>query len=218
MGRPPPPPVSDLDDDEIVPDSELEFEDLEDEVQGESSDDSSDDFVLEESSQSDVSQEQEPDPPLSVSMATPNASVRPSSSKASSSSKTPRGRGPAARTQSEVEPSDSDDSIVVSKKAPRRKQAAPARGKGRRGAAPARRPPGRRRGRGRRAESDESNRESDISDGLLEPSDDDSKPPPKDLEPKQIHDLIKAAERRMRKKLGRKLTLARPSTTYHRLP
>jgi hypothetical protein len=60
-------------------------------------------------------------------------------------------------------------------------------------------------------------RETDISDGLLEPSDDDAKPPPKGLGPHQTYGLIKVAERRMRKKLGRKLTLVRPPlATLHR--
>jgi len=211
VARPLPPPRSDLDDGEIVPDSELEFKDLEDVIQNESPDDSDDEFVPGESSQSDAPQDREPDLPLRVSMATTNPSVRPSSSRAGPSSKTSRGPKLAAKTQSEVESSDSydsDDSISVSKKAPRRKQAVPVRSRGRKSAAPPRRPSGRRRGR--RAQSDESGQETGISDGLLEPSDDDAKPPPRGLEPNQTHALIKAAERRMRKKLGRKLTLVRP--------
>jgi len=211
VARPLPPPRCDLDDDEIVPDSELEFKDLEDVVQNESPDDSDDDFVPGGSSQSDVPQDQEPDLPLRMSMATTNTPVRPSFSRAGPSSKTSRGSKLAAKTQSEVESSDSydsDDSIALSKKAPLRKQAAPVRSRGRKGAAPPRRPS--RRGRGRRAQSDESGRETDVSDGLLEPSDDDAKPPPKGLEPHQTHSLIKTAERRMRKKLGRKLTMVRP--------
>lgn len=211
MARPLPPPRCDLDDDEIVPDSELEFEDLEDVAQNESLDGSDDDFVPGESSQSDVPQDQESDLPLRVSMATTNTPVRSSSSRAGPSSKTSRGPRLVVKTESEVESSDSDDSddsIAVSKKAPLRKQVAPVRNRGRKGAAPPRRPS--RRGRGRRAQSDESDQGTDVSDGLLEPSDDDAKPPPKGLEPHQIHALIKAAERRMRKKLGRKLTMVRP--------
>lgn len=213
MAKPLPPPSSDLDDDEIVPDSELEFEDLEDAIRNESSDGSGDDFVPGESSQSDVPQDQESDLPLRVSMATTNTSVRPSSSKAGPSSKTSRGPRSAAKSRSEMKSSDSydsDDSIALSKRAPRRKQAAPAKSRGRKGTAPPRRPPGPRRRRGRHAESDGSDQETNISDGLLEPSDDDAKPPPKGLEPHQTHALIKAAERRMRKKLGRKLTMVRP--------
>ena len=219
MARPLSPPGSDPEDDEIVPDSELEFEDLEDAVQNESSDDSGDDFVPGGSSQSDVPQDQEFDLPPRVSTATPNTPVRPSS-KAGPSSKTSKGRRSAARTQSSEEssdPSDSDDSIFDSRKAPRKKQAAPARSKGRKGAAPTRRLPGPRRKRGRRAESDESDNETDDSDGLLEPSDDDAKPPPKGLEPRQIHALIKAAQRRMRKKLGRKLTIVQSSIACPKL-
>jgi len=216
-----PPPSSDLDDDKIVPDSELEFEDLEDAIQNESSGDSGDDFVPGESSESDALQDRGSDVPLRVSMATPSTSTRPSSSKAGSSSKTWGGRGSAAKTQYEVEssdPSDSDDSTVASKKAPRRKQAAPAKSKRRRGVVPLRRPPGPRRGRWRRAESEASGQESDISDGLLEPSDDDTKPPPNGLHPNQTRTVIKVAERRMRKKLGRKLTMVWHSTAYPRLP
>lgn len=211
MARPLPPPRCDLDDDEIVPDSELEFEDLEDVAQNESLDGSDDDFVPGESSQSDVPQDQESDLPLRVSMATTNTPVRSSSSRAGPSSKTSRGPRLVVKTESEVESSDSDDSddsIAVSKKASLRKQVAPVRNRGRKSAAPPRRPS--RRGRGRRAQSDESDQGTDVSDGFLEPSDDDAKPPPKGLEPHQIHALIKAAERRMRKKLGRKLTMVRP--------
>ena len=213
MAKPLPPPNSDPDDDEIVPDSELEFEDLEDTIQIESSDDSGDDFIPEESSQSDVPQDQGSDLPLRVSLATTNTSTRPFSSRAGPSSKTSRGPRSAAKIQSEVEssdPDDSDDSIAISKRAPRKKQAAPVRSRGRKSAAPPRRLRGPRRGRGRRAESDETDQETDISDGLLEPSDDDAKPPPKGLQPHQIRAWIKDAERRMRKKLGRKLTLVRP--------
>jgi len=209
MARPLPPPGSDLDDDEIVPDSELEFQDLEDILHIESSDDSGDDFIPGESSQSDVPQDQESDVSLRVSTATPRNSFRPSSSKAGPSSGTPKRRRSATRTQFEMEstdPSDSDDSIPFSKKASRKKQATTVRSKGRKGAGPPRRPPGPRRKRGRRPESEES----DISDGLLETSDDDAKPPPKGLDSEQIRALTRAAERRMRKKLGRKLTLVWP--------
>ena len=181
-------------------------------ARNESLDGSSDDFVPGESSESDAPQDGESDVPLRMSMTTPNISTRPSSSKAGPSSKTSGGRRSIAKTQLEVEssdPSDSDDSTLVNTKAPRGKKAAPVRRKERRGAAPPLRPPVRRRGRGRRAESDESDQESDISDGLPEPSDDDAKPPPKGLQPQQIRSLIKAAERRMRKELGRKLTLVR---------
>lgn len=212
MARLLPPPTPDLDDSEIVPDSELEFEDLEDAVQNESSDGSSDNFVPEESSESDVQQDQESDVPLRMSMATPNTSARPSSSKAGPSPKASRGRRSAVKIQSEVEPldsDDSDDSIVAGKKAPQRMQTAPARRKARGGIIPSRRPSGSQRGQGRRAEDDESDQESGISDGLLEPSDDDAKSPPKGLDPHQTRALIKAAERRMRKKLGRKLTVVR---------
>ena len=215
VAKPLPPPGSDLDDDEIVPDSELEFEDLEDVIQIESSDDSGDDFVPGESSQSDVPQDRESDVPLRVSMATPSTPVRPSSSKAGPSSKTSRRPISAAKTQSEMESSDSsdsDDSILISKKTPRRRQVTPARSRGKRGAVQTRRPPGPRRKRGRRAESDQSDQEFDISDGFLESSDDDASPPSKGLDPHQIRALIKVAERRMRKKLGRKLTVVRPSS------
>jgi len=219
--RPLPPPSSDLDADEIVPDSELEFEDLEDAIQNESLDDSSDDFVPEEDSESDVPQNQESDVPLAVSMTTPDTFARPSSSKAGLSFKAPRGRRPAAKMQSEVESSDSsdsDDSIAASKNPPRRKKAVPAGRKGRKGATSSRRPSGPRRRRGRRADDEESDQESDISDGLLEPSDDDAKPPPKGLQPHQIQSLIKTAERRMRKKLGRKLTMVQFFTAYPNPP
>lgn len=208
MARLLPLPSSDLDDDEIVPDSELEFADLDGAVVNESSDGSGDDFVPEESSESDVPRDQEPEAPLWVSMATPSTSTRPSPLKLGSSFKTSRGRKSAAGTQSGVEssgPCDSDDSVVVSKK-PRGKKAAPARHKGRKDASPIPRPPVPRRVRGRRGEPDQ---ESDMSDGLLEPSDDDAKPPPKGLQPHQTRALIKVAERRMRKKLGRKLTIVR---------
>lgn len=216
-----PPPSSDLDDDEIVPDSELEFEDLEDVVQNESSGDSSDDFVPEESSESDAPQDQGSDVPLRMSMATPDTVTRPSFSKAGPSSKASRGRRSTARAQSEVDLSDlsdSDDSVAASKKAPQKKIVVPTRRKGRRGATSPRGPPVRRRGRGRRAEGDESDQESDISDGLLEPSDDDAKPPPRDLQPEQIRALIKATERRLRKKLGRKLTMVRLYRLSYILP
>lgn len=212
-----PPPGSDLDDDEIVPDSELEFEDHEEAVQIESSGGSSDDFVPEESSDSDVQQDREPDVPVRVSMATLSTSTRPSSSRAGPSSKVSGGLGLTAKTYSEAESSDSsgpEDSTAASKAAPRRRKAAPVVRKRRVGAAPPRRPLAPRRGRGRRAEDDESGQESDASDGLLEPSDDDAKPPPKGLQPHQTRALIKVAERRMRKKLGRKLTIVRFSTTY----
>lgn len=214
MARPLPPPSPVPDDDEVVPDSELEFEDLEDAIQNESSDDSDDDFVPGESSQSDVPLDQESDVPLRLSMTTPSIPVRPSSSKAGPSFKISRRRGSAAKMQSEVEssdPSDSDDSDVVRKKAPRRKQTTPAKSGGRRGAVLPRRAPGPRRRRGRRSESDESDQEPDTSDDLLAPSDDDT-PPPKGLDPEQIRSMIKAAERRMRKKLGHKLSVVRPPT------
>lgn len=217
VAKPLPPSSSDLDDDEIIPDSELEFEDLENAVQNESSDDSSDDFVPEGSSESDVPQDRESDVPLGVSMATPNNSTRHSFSRAGPSSKPVRGRGPAAKMQFETEspdPDDSDDSIAPSKKAPRRKQTAPARRKGKSAAAAPRRPDAPGRGRGRRAKSDESDQDSDINDGLLEPSDDDAKPPPSDLQPHQLRTVIKAAERKMRKKLGRKLTMVQLSPAY----
>jgi len=215
------PPSSDLDDDEIVPDSELEFEDLEDIVQNESSDNSSDDFVPEESSESDAPQDQESGVPLRVSMATVNTSARPSSSKAGPSSKASRGRRAAAVAQSEAESSgssDLDDSAVAGKRAPQKKKAVPAIRRGRGGAAPRRGPPVPRRGRGRRAEDDESDQESDMSGSLLEPSDDEAKPPPKGLDPHQTRALIKVAERRMRKKLGRKLTIVRLPPTPPNCP
>ena len=152
-------------------------------------------------------------------MTTTSTSARFSSSNAGPSSKTQRGRRSATDTRSRAEPldsSDSDDSTVVSKKAPRRKQVAPAGNRGRKGADQPRRLTGPRRQRGRRAESDGS-QETDVGDGLLEPSDDDAKPPPKGLTPHQIRSLIRAAERRVRKKLGRKLTIVRPST-YRNFP
>lgn len=183
-------------------------------IQSESSDRSDDDFVPGEASQSDVSEDQESHLPLGVSMATPSTSARFSSSKAGPSFKTQRGRRSATDTRSRVEASDSsdsDDPIVVSKRAHRRKQVAPVRSRGRKGVGPSRRLAGPRRGRGRRAESDGS-QETDVSDGLLEPSEDDAKPPPKGLTPHQIRTSIKAAERRARKKLGNKLTPVRPST------
>lgn len=210
MARPLRPPSPDLDDDEIVPDSELEFEDLEDVIQNESSDYSSDDFVPEESSESDAPQDQESGVPLRVSMATANTSARPSSSKAGPSSRASGGRKSAAIVNSEVESSELSDSevpVVANKMAPRKKKAIPAVNRGRGGAATRRRPPGPRRRRGRRAEDDVSDQESDMSDGILEPSDDEAKPPPKGLDPNQTRALIKVAERRMRKKLGRKLTI-----------
>ena len=208
------PPSSDLDDDEIVPDSELEFEDLEGVVQNESSDSSSDDFVPEESSESDAPQAQESGVPLRVSMATANISARPSSSKAGPSSGASGGRKSAAVADSEVESSassDSDDPVVVSRRAPRKKKAVPATRRGKGSVTTRRRPPGPRRGRGRRAGDDASDQESDVSDGILEPSDDEAKPPPKGLEAHQTRALIKVAERRMRKKLGRKLTIVQLS-------
>jgi hypothetical protein len=194
-------PSPDLDEEEIVADSELEFEDLENIVQNEASGDSSDDFIPEESSQSDVSQD---DVPLSVTA--PNTFTQPSSSKAGPSSKTLKGRRSTAKTKYETElsgSSDMEDSFATSKKAPRKNKAAPAKGKGRRGVP--------RRRRGRYPESDESDQESNDSGGLLESSDEDVKPPPRGLQPLETLALIKAAERRMRKKLGRKLTLVRPS-------
>jgi hypothetical protein len=203
--------TSDPEEDEIIPDSELEFEDLENAVQNESSGDSSDNFIPEESSQSDVSQDDEPNIPIRAPKATPNTSTRPSSSKAGPSSKTSRGRRSAAKAQSEADSSDlsgTDDSFTVHMKAHRRKKAAPTRGKGRRNVVYPRR-----RG-GRRSESIESDGESDNSDGLLEPSDDDAKPPPKGLQPHEILKLIKVAQRRMRKRLGRKLTLVRLRIVY----
>jgi len=207
------PPSSDLDDDEIVPDSELEFEDLEDVVQNESSDCSSDDFVPEESSESDAPQDQESEVPLRVSMATANGSAHPSSSKAGPSSRASGGRKSAAVADSEAESSessDSDDPVVTTTRPPRKKKVVPAMRRGR-GGATHRRPPVPRRGRGRRAEDDVSDQESDMSDGILEPSDDEAKPPPKGLNPNQTRALIKVAERRMRKKLGRKLTIVQLS-------
>jgi len=221
VARPLPPSSSDIDNDEIVPDSDLEFEDLEDVIQNESLGDSGDDFVPGESSESDAPEDRRSDVPLRVSMATPSASTRPSSSKAGPSSKTWGGRRSAAKTQHGVESSDhsdSDDSTVASKKAPQRKQAAPVRSESRRGVGRLRLPPGPRRGRGRHPESEASGQESNISDGLLEPSEDEAKPPPKGLHPNQTRTLIKVAERRVRKKLGRKLTLVWPSTPYPQLP
>ena len=208
------PPISDLDDDEIVPDSELEFEDLEDVVQNESSDSSNDDFVPEESSESDAPQDQESGVPLKVPMATTNTSADPSSSKAGPSSRASGGRKSAAVADSEAESSelsDSDVPVVASKRAPQKKKAVPATRRRGGGNATGRRPAGPRRGRGRRAEDDMADQESDISDGILEPSDDEAKPPPKGLEAHQTRALIKVAERRMRKKLGRKLTIVRLS-------
>lgn len=196
--------TSDPDEDEIIPDSELEFEELENPVRDESSGDSSDDFVPEESSQSDVPPDEESDVPVRVSKATPSTSTRPSSSKAGPSSKTSRGRRSTAKVQSDFSDlSGTDDSFSTSLKAPRKKKAASTRGKGRTKVVYSRR-----RGR-RRSESDESDGESDNSDDLLEPSDDDAKPPPRGLQPQEILKLIRAAQRRMRKKLGRKLTLVR---------
>lgn len=202
--------TSNLEEDEIVPDSELEFEDLENEAQNESSGDSSDDFVPEES---DVQQDEESDVPLRATLNTP---TRPSSFKAGSSSKTLRGRKLSAMSQSEADSSnlsDPDDSFVANMSAPRRKEATTTRGKGRRNAVQRRHPGPRRRG-GKRSGRDESDELSEDSDGLLEPSDDDAKPPPKGLQPHETLALIKAAQRRMRKKLGRKLTIVRLSIIY----
>ena len=216
------PPSSDLDD-EIVPDSELEFEDLEGVVQNESSDSSSDNFVPEESSESDVPQDRGSSLPLRVSMATTDTPARPSSSKAGPSSRASRGHRSTAVACSEAESSDSsdsDDSATASKRAPRKKKATPAMRRARGGITTRRRPPVPRRGRGRggRAEDDKSGQESDVSDGLLEPSDGEAKPPPKGLDPHQTRALIKVAERRMRKKLGRKLTVVRPSPALPESP
>lgn len=209
MAGPLPPPSLDLDEDEIVPDSELEFEDLENAVQNEASGDSSDDFVPEGSSQSNISED---DVPLSTTIS--NNFARPSSSKAGPSSKTLKGRRSVVRAQPEADLSDwsdTEDSFVTSAKAPRRNKAAPKVGKGRKSAPQPRRR--RRPQRGRHPESDESDQAPDNSDDLLEPSDEDAKPPPRGLHPHQTHSLIKAAERKMRKKLGRKLTLVLPSIT-----
>ena len=213
------PPSSDLED-EIIPDSELEFQDLEVVAQNESSEDSGDDFVPGETSQSDVPQEQDSDVPLRLTTAVASTSTRPSSSKAGTSSKIPRGRKSTALALSEAESSDSSDAenLFAARKVPRGRRAAPTRGMGRRGAPQFRRPSGPRRRRGGRAESDESDQESGSSDVLLEPSDDDAKPPPKGLQPHETHALIKAAHRRMRKKLGRKLTIVGPSIAYPRSP
>jgi len=214
--RPLQPPSSDLDEDEVVPDSELEFEDLDGVVQNESSDSSSDNFVPEESSESDAPQDQESGAPLRVSMATANTSAHPSSSRAGQSSRALGVRKSTTVADSEAqssESSDSDDPVVASKKTPWKKRTVLAMRRGRGAAATRRRPPGPRRGRGRRAEDDVSDQESDISDEILEPSDDEAKPPPKGLEAHQTRALIKVAERRMRKKLGRKLTLVRLSPT-----
>lgn len=211
---------SDIDECEIVPDSELEFEDLENAAQNESLGESSDDFVPEESSQSDVPQDGESDVPLRMPKAILNTFTRPSSSKAGPSSKALRGRTSIAKAQSEAdssEPSDTDDSPISSTNAPRR-GAVTTRGKGRRNHPQSRRravPRGRKRGR--RPRSDESvDGEFDNSDGILEPSDDDAKPPPKGLQPHETLGLIKVAQRRMCKKLGRKLTLVRPSIARSR--
>ena len=213
----------DMDEDEIVPDSELEFEDLEHTVQNESSGGSSDDFVPDESSQSDAPQDEESDVPVRISKATLNTSARPSSSKAGPSSSASKGRRSTTKVQFEADssdPSDTDDPLVARTNAPQRRASAPTRGKGRRNAVQPRRRPGPQRRRGRRSESDESEScgEPDNSDSLLEPSDDDAQPPPKDLLPNERLVLIKVALRRMRKKLGRKLTLVRLSIVYPRLP
>jgi hypothetical protein len=207
VAEPLPTPCLDLDADEIVPDSELEFEDLKNAVQDEHSGDSSDDFVPDESSQSDVPQGDDSAVPLRISKATASTSARPFSSKGAPSSKSLTGRRLFANAHSEVdssEPSDTDDSFVDTKKASRRKKAAPTRGKGRRGPQPQRR-------RRREAESAES---SNSSDGLPEPSDDDARPPPRSLQPNETLALIKAAHRKMRKKLRRKLTPVRFSIPH----
>jgi len=201
------PPRRDLDEEEIVPDSELEFEDLENAPRNESSGGSGDDFIPEENSQSDFSQNEDSDASFRLSKTTPKGHARPSSSKVGSSSKPRGGRRPTTKTQSDGDFSDSPDSSVAGAQAPQRKKAVPTKGKGRRNAAPPRRPRGsRRRGRERQSEKEESDKGSESSDGLLEPSDDDAKPPPKDLHPHQTLALIKSVQRRMRKKLGRKLT------------
>lgn len=180
----------------------------------ESSGDSSDDFVPEESSQSDVPQDEESDVPLRVSKATPNTPTRSSFSKAGPSSKTPRSFAKAQSEMDSSDPSDTDDSFVADMNAPQRKEASVTKVKGRRNAPqPRRRSEPRRRG-GARPKKDESDGESDNTDGLLEPSDDDAKPPPKGLQPHQTLSLVKAAQRRMRKKLGRKLTLVRFDPVY----
>jgi hypothetical protein len=210
VAGPLPLPSLDLDEGEIVPDSELEFEDLENAVQNEASGDSSDDFVPEESSQGDLSDDGVP-----LSTTIPNTFARLSSSKAGPSSKSLKGRRSTVKAQSEADLSDwsdTEDSFVTSEKVSRRNKAAPKMGKGRKSAPQPRQR--RRRRRGRHPESDESDQESDNSDNLLEPSDEDTKPPPRGLHPHQTQSLIKAAERKMRKKLGRKLTLVLPSIAY----
>ena len=204
----------DLDQGEIVPDSELEFEDLETAVQNESSGDSSDDFVPEESSQSDAPQDEESDVPYRVGKPVLDSFARPSSSKAGPSSKTSRGRRSAAKTQADSsDPSDTDDSFVADTNVSRRKKAASTKVKRQKKAVRPRRPGPRRRG-GRRSESEESDGEFGNSDNLLEPSDDDAEPPPRGLQPHETLALIKAAQRRMRKKLGHKLTLVRLAILY----
>lgn len=199
VGRALPPPIADIDEDTIIPDSELEFQDLGNATQDESS---GDDFVPEEGSQSDVPQDEDSDFSLRVSKATPGDLTRPPYQKAGPSSKKPRGRKSTANVHSEVEPDSSgtEDLFVFDTKAPQRKKAARTKGKSRKNLlAPRRR-------RGRQSESDESDQE---SGGLLESSGDDAKPPPRDLEPHETYALIRAAHRKMRKRLGRKLTPVR---------